>query len=309
MAKLYYLQLTRICNQSCRFCSNPSNNKLLELEKAKKIINYYAKNKAQGIILTGGEPTLHENIVKIIEYSKKLNLKVRLITNGSKTSNYSYFKKLVDAGLDLIHISIYSHIEKVQEYLTRTKGSLNNILKSIENARKLGIALNINTVINHYNANHLHITARYLCKKFPFISHFVYNNLDPGMDRVIEFPDTIPKLSEFEASLALTMRYLDSIGKTFRVERVPLCFMAEYFHCSTETRKIVKGEDRRILFLDKKGMIIQNKWEYKKSSKCRICSVKNICAGLYKMNEYYDEKELCPIFVNISEVINKIKKD
>ena len=40
------------------------------------------------------------------------------------------------------------------------------------------------------------------------------------------------------------MRFLHKEGRTFRVERVPLCYMTEFAHCSTETRKIVKGEER-----------------------------------------------------------------
>ena len=55
-------------------------------------------------------------------------------------------------------------------------------------------------------------------------------------------------------SLELAMEYLHATGRTFRAERVPLCYMKRFAWASTETRKIVKEEERCISFLTKKGL-------------------------------------------------------
>jgi hypothetical protein len=44
--------------------------------------------------------------------------------------------------------------------------------------------------------------------------------------------------------------FLEKKRRTFRVERLPLCFMRGYEEASTETRKIVKNEERLVYFLD-----------------------------------------------------------
>ena len=306
MANIYYLQLTRECNQNCRFCSNPSNGSVISVKKARAMIRGYAARKASGVIFTGGEPTLHPNLAEFIAYARELGMEPRIVTNGRLTAKPEYLAALRRAGLAYLHVSVHSHVPALQDYLARTKGSLKGILATLRNAGRLGVTVNVNTVINRYNSGHLHLAARYLCARFPFITHFVYNNMDPGMERVVEFPDTIPSLPGFEASLAAAMRYLDASGRTFRVERVPLCFMAEYPHCSTETRKIVLKEDRLTYFLDEKELITQDDWNYSKAPRCRPCSLKKICAGLYKMDVYYKAKDLCPVFTDPAAVAARI---
>jgi MoaA/NifB/PqqE/SkfB family radical SAM enzyme len=100
-----------------------------------------------------------------------------------KCSNYEYVKTLADSGLELVHFSVYSCHAKIHDFLTDTPGSWEKLMKSITNALKLGVRVQINTVINHYNQNHLDQTVKFLVKHFPQIKHFVWNNLDPLMMR------------------------------------------------------------------------------------------------------------------------------
>jgi hypothetical protein len=107
------------------------------------------------------------------------------------------------------------------------------------------------------------------------------------------------------------MRWLDESGRTFRVERVPLCYMSDYAHRSTETRKIVKGETREIFFLDEKGLSRQDRraWSYGKSERCAACPLDPLCAGLYQLGVYYSEEELCPAFVSPAAVAARVREE
>ena len=307
MAELHYIQVTRECNQNCRFCSNPANDKTITLRAAKKLVDKYLSLKAAGVIFTGGEPTLYQHLDKLISYAKSKNLPARITTNGQRAADYTYLNRLKTAGLSHAHFSIYSHKPEVHDYLTRTKGSLKNLFCAIKNAGRLGIRVDINVVINKLNSRHLHTLVETVTTRFPFVGHFVFNNMDPGMDRAVEDPSTVPVLSEFEASLTKAMRYLDSCGRPLRVERVPLCFMAEFQHCSTETRKLVSAEGRMTYFLDEKRLVEQKVWEHGKSARCAFCDLVKICAGLYKMDVYYSSEELCPIFCDPDVITKKIQ--
>ena len=53
--------------------------------------------------------------------------------------------------------------------------------KALENLGKTDITVNINTVINRYNCDHLHENIAWFIANFPFIRHFVWNNLDPSI--------------------------------------------------------------------------------------------------------------------------------
>ncbi len=309
MANIGYIQLNRICNQACLFCSNPDTGASLSFEEFKEKVDDFTKRNYQGVILTGGEPTLVDYLPEAIKYCTTSKMNSRLITNGQKIANFEYLKELHNAGLNLVHVSMYSYLSKIQNYLSCNERSLQNVLKALHNLKKLGIATNINTVINKYNANHLDKTVFYVIKNFPNINHFVFNNLDPYMNRASENKETVPKLSEFKNSLSKAMKLLDKNNKTFRVERVPLCYMSDYAQNSTETRKIVKGEERIVHFLDQKGLVRQDAESFKhlKGKVCQQCNLNDICAGLYSLGEYYDEAELIPVKnIDKQEIINKI---
>ncbi|MBU2634964.1 radical SAM protein [Patescibacteria group bacterium] len=307
MATLGYIQITRKCNQKCRFCSNPPNRNTLSFEQGKKDIDKYIKQGYDGVILTGGEPTLSSHLAKFLSYCSQKEFQARIITNGQKTANLQYLKKLKEAGLYHLHLSIYSIKPEIQAFLTQKKSSLKNIIETLKNLKKLGgINVDINTVINKYNAGHLKDNVILIVKRFPFIHHFVWNNIDPLMNRASKNIDTIPKLNDFELELHKAMEFLEKNRRSFRVERVPLCYMSGFEHCSTETRKIVKQEERSVRFLDSKGYVRQTEWKYGKAKCCKNCFLNDICAGLYQMDTYYSSKELYPVFVSREEIIKKI---
>ena len=117
------------------------------------------------------------------------------------------------------------------------------------------------------------------------------------------------RLADFELSLARAMRILAAHGRTFRVERVPLCYMTEFAHCSTETRKIVKGEERIVHFLDEKGTIRQTDFVHAKAPVCDSCTLNDVCGGLFELGDHYDLNELAPVFVDPAPIVRKVLED
>jgi radical SAM protein with 4Fe4S-binding SPASM domain len=81
-----YLILTNKCNMSCEFCSvngrpDLQEDNVLTYERIKKLLLSFDEIKK--IILTGGEPTLREDILDIIDFAyDKLHSKILLCTNG-----------------------------------------------------------------------------------------------------------------------------------------------------------------------------------------------------------------------------------
>ena len=239
MANIGYIQIIRDCNQECRFCSNPANKRIRTFKETKRFIDDLINLGYDGIIFTGGEPTLYEDLGKILKYCKKKKINSRIITNGQKLADFSYLRYLYDSGLEHINISVYSVNPKIQSFLTNNKDSLDNVIKALKNLNRVKtITVDINTVINKYNAGHLSDNVKFFVKNYSFITHFVWNNLDPLMNRASKNKDTIPRLNDFELELNRSMQYLHRNGKTFRVERVPLCYMADFSEFSTETRKM-----------------------------------------------------------------------
>jgi MoaA/NifB/PqqE/SkfB family radical SAM enzyme len=233
-----------------------------------------------------------------------------MITNGSRLAQPGVAEGYVAAGLRHFHVSIHSCREELEDFLTGVRGSFALAMRALENLGAVpGVTVNINTVINRFNADHLDENVRTFVGRFPFLRHFVWNNLDPSMGRAETNRDTAHRLADFELSLARAMRFLHKSGRTFRVERVPLCYMTEFAHCSTETRKIVKGEERIVHFLDDKGTVRQTDFVHAKSEACKSCTLDAVCGGLFELGEHYDLNELYPVFVPVEDVVRKVRAD
>jgi MoaA/NifB/PqqE/SkfB family radical SAM enzyme len=319
MANIGYMQLVRHCNQYCRFCSNPETPYVLDLDTAKREVDDFAARGYFGVILTGGEPSLSPIVPDVTRHAVERGLHVRMITNGSKIADIETARQFVDAGLRHYHVSIHSCRAEVEDFLTGVKGSHALAMRALENLGALdaelrggpagaagSVTVNINTVINAFNADHLDDNVRFFVERFPFLRHFVWNNLDPSMGRAETNRDTAHRLRDFEVSLGRAMRFLAQSGRTFRVERVPLCFMTEFAWASTETRKIVKGEERMVHFLDEKGTVRQTDFRHPKAEACKHCSLQDICGGLFELGDWYDLAELAPVFVPKEPIISRI---
>jgi len=311
MANLGYIQVVRRCNQRCRFCSNPVNERELPLAQAKRLVDRFRRKGYDGVILTGGEPTLYEPLGELIAYAARRSVACRVITNAQRTADPAYLDGLLKAGLTHLHVSVHSHRRAVQAFLTGNPDSLANIVRTLALLGRRGVGVDVNQTICAQNAGHFHLTTRWLCERFPYLRHFSWTYLDPLVERVAQDPSTVPTLKSTKRSLLLAMRYLARTGRTFRLEKVPLCYMGEFGDRSTETRAIVKGERRAIEFLDERKRHRESLWRYGKAAACRTCTLTSICAGLWDMGGGYDAAELVarktdprPIVRRILEGIN-----
>ena len=306
MANLGYLQLTRECKQRCRFCSNPPTGVELSVAEMRALIDELKELGYDGVILTGGEPSMSELLLPALAYAKERGLHSRIISNGQRLSDPAFFKQCVEGGLSHVHLSLHSYRPEVHDFITQYPGAWALLTKTLELVPRMGITCDINTVINAYNADHLHETVMWLCDRFPYLRHFVWNNMDPDGNRTEEYPEVIPRHHEFQVSLELAMDYLARSGRSFRAERVPLCAMPRFAWASTETRKIIKEEERCIRFLDQKGFVRQQDFLHGKGDACSACRFDPICAGMFSMAKSYDERELSPVFEDPLPVIREV---
>jgi len=310
VANIGYIQVVRHCNHVCGFCSNPTTPYVHSFDTMKVLVDDFVARGYFGVILTGGEPTLHPDLPSIAGYARDQGLHVRMITNGWNLADRDFAKALAEGGVQHAHVSIYSIRPDVEEALRGIPNTLPRAYKALENANEFGITLNINCVINRLNADHLHDNIAYFIEHHPYIRHFVWNNLDPSMGRAeVNQEQFLHRLRDFEYSLWKACTMLHETGRTFRVEKVPLCLMTDYAWASTETRKIVKGEERIVHFLDDKQTVRQTDWEHLYAESCRICSLRTICGGLFDQGDAYDTAELAPVFVDRDAIVKQIIED
>jgi MoaA/NifB/PqqE/SkfB family radical SAM enzyme len=310
VANIGYIQVVRHCNHFCGFCSNPTTAYVHTFESMALLVDDLVRRGYFGVVLTGGEPTLHPELPRIARYARDAGLHVRMITNGWRLADTDFAAELAAAGLSLVHVSIYSVRPDVEEQIRGVPGTLERAHAALDRCAEHGIEANVNCVINRLNADHLDENVRELVRLHPHVRHFVWNNLDPSMGRAeVNQAQFTPRLADFELSLHRALRFLQKSGRTFRVERVPLCYMTEFAWASTETRKIVKGEERVVHFLDAKQTVRQTDWEHVYAEGCQACTLRPICGGLFDRGQAYDPAELAPVFVPLEPIAERIISD
>jgi radical S-adenosyl methionine domain-containing protein 2 len=158
------LHLTLVCNYTCGFCyaGFPGiKQKFLNLEVQLEILRQIAKApKPQGckrrkVTFVGGEPLLFKEIFEAIAYARSLGLATSLVTNGSLLTE-DVIRRLGPI-LDWLTISIDStddatnlKIGRAFRDKTQTK---DEYLHKIKLAKRCGIRVKINTVVNQKNVD------------------------------------------------------------------------------------------------------------------------------------------------------------
>lgn len=124
---------TQGCNFECPFCQNSS---LIPITNAgefseEEIFEYLnlRKNILDGVVITGGEPTVQKDLKGFIKKIKDLGLLVKLDTNGG---NPKVLQELIDEKLvDYVAMDIKNIFNKYN-ITAGKKINLDNIKKSIE---------------------------------------------------------------------------------------------------------------------------------------------------------------------------------
>lgn len=314
-----YLQVVRICNQKCIFCAQPSNWKIESYNTLKKEIDKYISLGFLWIIFTWWEPTLHKDLDKLIRYAKNKWLYTKIITNWINFSDKSYLYKIISSWIDCIHLSFHSYISQIEDSLMRNKWVYKRQIEAINNINYYkNIDFVINIVMNNYTVWHLDKTVLFLLKNFWNINWFILNMLEVSW--VVEWylQKLLFPLEKLKSPLNKTLKNIYFYDKSFRVSRVPMCYMKWYEESSRDCEYFIWESKKYIDYLSNNqgGDFISdsNNWKNEKDylEECKNCSLKSICSW-FDLNRFFKKEsiKLYPYTKDkyyLENIINKYNK-
>jgi MoaA/NifB/PqqE/SkfB family radical SAM enzyme len=315
------------CNIQCVFCYYRDNlhapNRKFEEIRSDLL---YARNRGiTEVDFSGGEPTVHPDLPRVIEEAKSIGVdKVCIISNGLRFANKEYAATLKNAGLDEILFSVHGSSEKTHDEITRIQGSFRKISKAISNASSEGIQIRTNTVVNRINYNDLMAIGNFLIPFHPVQMNFITINDWCFAKNLVE--KLMLSYSEMSSKLKEVCDLLDPHVSAVNVRYIPFCFMKGYekFVCNhrqvkfdpyewvprVRARLEIQNNFWRYLgilgygysaggvfrktfrmspadILDESVVEALRRWYYKKSESCEECNLESICDGVEKT---YDEQ-------------------
>ena len=128
------------CNFRCPFCHNrelvlPERSRGLHLRKAEEILALLSERRTflDGLVITGGEPTVQPDLLGFAGEVKRFGLLVKLDTNGSRPK---VLEELLRAGLvDYVAMDVKSPLSRYPEFVGGAADS-GAIGRSIDVVRK-----------------------------------------------------------------------------------------------------------------------------------------------------------------------------
>jgi len=152
MINKIFIHITYECNAKCVHCAVPKFKGALSLEDFKKIVDISKRSGVEYIILGGGEPLTHPDVIEMIHYVKDNDMKVKIETNG-KLLNKILLDKLKDI-IFQINISLDGLNPKTHNSI-RLLDTFQNTIEAISYARKIGIDVAIWSVVMKDNITEL----------------------------------------------------------------------------------------------------------------------------------------------------------
>jgi len=155
--------ITSRCNCRCAMCDIHRRKPLdIGFDEANKILDFMANNGFLIAYFTGGEPSLHPNIIEIVKHADDLGMIASLTTNG--TIHPETLKGLSKAGLRTLSVSVDSWNS---EFCEKTRG-----FRGIQEGCKRTIALAKHLKMRTYTLTYLgpHIKSENIEKMVKYVN-------------------------------------------------------------------------------------------------------------------------------------------
>lgn len=152
------LETSHVCNLRCIYCYNGSGKKKHNELTLEEILDVVRQGVELGvrrvIVIGGGEPLMHPNIMEIIGYIREQGAAVDLFTNGMLITP-EIARRLYEWGVEPV-VKCNSLKPEIQDYLVNHKGAAERIQQSIRHLKEAGYPddshdMGVETIICSFN--------------------------------------------------------------------------------------------------------------------------------------------------------------
>jgi len=192
--KICSILFTGGCNLRCRYCQNQElvyNSDDIQTYNIEDILRLLKKRKGliDGVVISGGEPTISNDLNNFIKAIKNIPLLVKLDTNGL---NPIAIKSLITNNLiDYLAIDIKTSPEKYEQ-LSQKKVDFLEIMKTIEIVKESTIEFELRTTCIPYfvTIEDLQSIKRHIgfIKKYYLHQFINKKTLDPSLQEYKPYP-------------------------------------------------------------------------------------------------------------------------
>jgi radical SAM protein len=105
------------------------------------------------LVLTGGDPLKRGDTVSLVEYGRRIGLRVAMTPSGTPLMTRDVLRRLRDAGLARLAVSLDGSTPDIHDRFRGVTGSFDWTVRMLRAAKELGLSTQINTTISRHNVN------------------------------------------------------------------------------------------------------------------------------------------------------------
>ncbi len=160
------LALTYRCNNDCAHCYNARARSFPELstDQWKSILDRTWELGIPHVVFTGGEPTLRGDLPELIAHAEANGQITGLNTNARRLSDERFLKRLVEAGLDHVQVTVESYDGQIHDRMVRARGAFPQTIRGLRNALESPLFVMTNTTMLRDNVASIPATLDFLAE-------------------------------------------------------------------------------------------------------------------------------------------------
>lgn len=290
-----YIAISYMCNQKCSFCPCSQEEKKYQeakLEELKaNVIDMMERSLIDGIVVSGGEPTLYSHFIEFIQFLCKRNLKITLLSTSEKFSDKEFVKSFANSiNINQIEVisTIHSHLQEQHERINGTKNSFERTITGLNNLSLEGIHTTVKHCITRENYKDLKMFYEFVDERFPLSTDIQMCSIDYCGIMPEEYEKhkiVFPELDQYFEKL---FDYHIEKGNRERTRHMycinmPLCSADPYYWRFFAQKP--DGYSEYVSAMEKGNVRISDIVEKEVDTfgkVCKECKAESICPGTYR---------------------------
>jgi len=283
------------CNNKCHFCVQGDKRYKFAPKSLEELQKSLADNRKDidSVVFTGGEPTMHPHFLELVKTARDLNYrKIQIQTNGRMFANENFARAAVEAGANEYSPAIHGPNAEIHDWLVQAPGAFKQGIRGIQNMKKLGVPVVVNSVLVRPNYRHLPQTAQLMVALG--VSQFQFAFVHALGTAAKYFQMIVPRKALCEPFVKKGIDIGLRGGIFVMTEAIPYCFMEGY------EKYVAEQYIPRTRIIDAK-FVVEDYTEYRwnegklKGEPCRQCAYNDICEGPWReYPEFFGWEEFKP---------------
>jgi len=153
---MFYYEVTQACDLVCKHCrasaqADPDPEELGHEQSLALIDQILSFPRRPILVMTGGDPLKRHDLFELIRYATEHGLQVALTPSATPLATREAFEAARAVGVRRLGISLDGPDAKTHDAFRGWEGSFDRTLEMLANARKLNMAVQVNTTVTQRN--------------------------------------------------------------------------------------------------------------------------------------------------------------